>query len=271
MTRLREEDISHIPLNLNEYNKKLLKDTGKSLGGIAAYAAGTAKEIIYNLWQDIPAAVIPITCGEGIINGFSISVQRIIDFLGFSAFVTDQKDVGGLAEAVEKGAKIIFLADDNRFVAINILTGKVVDNGEATGKGYAAALDLLSGGLRDKQVLLIGAGPVGTGASGFMSTHGAKVFVYDINREQAEKLKKNLPEVEIINNFYEALSQYDLLFDASPAEGIIGKEQLGEHMMISAPGIPLGLTRECLPLVSHRLIHDALEIGVATMLFDVLT
>ncbi|MDD4238944.1 MAG: 3-methylornithyl-N6-L-lysine dehydrogenase PylD [Desulfotomaculaceae bacterium] len=271
MTRLREEDILDISDSLKEYDQKLVNQTGKSLAEIAAHAIGSSGKRIYELHRANPVGVVPITSGEGIINGFSRSVQKIIEFMGFTSFVTGLKDVGGLAEAVEKGAKVVFLADDDHFVAINMANGKVVDNGEATGKGYAAALDLMSGGLRDKEVLLIGAGPVGAGAAAFMSAHGAKIFVYDVNREQAENLLETVPGMQIVRDFYEALPQYKLILDATPAAEIIGKEYIGEDTMIAAPGIPLGLSQECLPLISDRLVHDALEIGVATMLFDVLT
>ena len=217
MTRLREEDISNISLNLKKYDNQLLSNVGKSLSEIAAYAIGSTKKEIYDSYQALPVAVIPVTCGEGIINGFSDSVQKIIEFMGFTAFVTGHKDVGGLAEAVKKGAKVIFLADDNYFVAINFFTGKVVDNGKATGKGYAAALDLMSGRLHDKKVLLIGAGAVGTGAAAFMSAQGARVFVYDVNREQAENMKKKVPGVQVVQDLYKSLPEYKLLFDATPA------------------------------------------------------
>ncbi len=271
MTRLREEDVFDISDSLQEYDQKLVDQVGKSLSGIAAHANGVSEKRICDLHQAIPVAVIPITCGEGIINGFSRSVQKIIEFMGFTSFVTGLKDVGGLAEAVEKGAKVVFLADDDHFVAINIAAGKVVDNGKATGKGYAAALDLMSGGLRDKEVLLIGAGPVGMGAAEYMSAHGARIFVYDINQEQAENLIKTVPGIQIVQDFYDSLPEYKLLFDATPAAEIIGAEYIDEDTMVAAPGIPLGLSRGCLPLIAGRLVHDALEIGVATMLFDSLS
>ncbi|KFD41417.1 FAD-dependent oxidoreductase [Peptococcaceae bacterium SCADC1_2_3] len=272
MTRLREEDVLYIAESLKEYDKQLVKNVGKSLAGIAAHAIGRTEKEIYDLHHATSVAIIPVTCGEGIINGFSGSVQKIIEHLGFTAFVTGHKDVGGLAEAVKKGAKVIFLADDDHFVAINISTGRVVvDNGEATGKGYAAALDLMSGGLREREVLLLGAGPVGTGAAAFMSGHGARVFVYDVELEKAENLKKTVPGVQIVRDFYEALPEYKLLFDATPAPEIIVKEYVREDTMISAPGIPLGLSQGCLPLMADRLIHDALEIGVAAMLFEALS
>ena len=274
MTRLRGEDILDRAENLKEYNQQLINNVGKALWEIAAHANGVAngyKQAEFNdLGQFGSVAIIPISSGQGIISGFSRTVQKIIEFLGFPAFVTGEPDVGGLAEAVEKGGKVIFLADDDHFVAINMAKGKVVDNGKATGKGYAAALDLMSGGLRDKKVLLLGAGPVGRGAAAFMSMQGAKVFVYDIDRQHAEKLTDAVPGAQIVQDFHKALPEYKLLFDATPSAEIIGKEFIREDTMIAAPGIPLGLSQECLPLLAGRLVHDMLEIGVATMLFEAL-
>jgi len=37
-----------------------------------------------------------------------------------------------------------------------------------------------------------------------------------------------------------------------------------------APVIPLGVEAACVAQLSSRLIHDPLQIGVATMMFDVL-
>ncbi len=270
MTRLREEDITSITQKLKEYDEQLFDKVGGTLAEIAAYALGKKQEDFQPSRDAVRIAVVPISCDQGIIHGFSRTVQQIIEFLGFTAFVTDSKDVGGLAEAVQKGAKVVFLADDDHFVAIHLSTGKVVDNGEATGKGYAAALDLMAGGLQGKEVLLMGAGPVGRGAATFMTTHGAQVFVYDINGEAAETLIKMLPSVQVVPYLDKALLQYRLLFEATPVADSIGTQYLTENTMISAPGIPLGVSQGGRSLISDRLIHDVLEIGVATMLFAVL-
>lgn len=45
------------------------------------------------------------------------------------------------------------LADDNRFVAISLITRKVLDNSQATGRFFAAALDLMAGGIMNREVL----------------------------------------------------------------------------------------------------------------------
>lgn len=270
MTRLREEDISSVTQKLKEYDEQLFYKTGTTLAGIAAYALDKKQEDFHSSRNAVTIAVVPISCDQGIIHGFSQTVQQIIEFMGFTAFVTASKDVGGIAEAVQRGAKVVFLADDDHFVAIHLSTGKVVDNGEATGKGYAAALALMAGGLMGKEVLLMGAGPVGIGAASFMTTHGAQVLVYDLNKESAENLRKIVPDTHAVQNLENALCQYRLLFEATPAADSIGTQYIADDTMISAPGIPLGVNKESLSLVSNRLIHDVLEIGVATMLFSVL-
>ena len=40
------------------------------------------------------------------------------------AFITVAHNVNGLAEAVDKGANLVFTADNERFIALNLATGK---------------------------------------------------------------------------------------------------------------------------------------------------
>lgn len=270
MTRLRADDICNVNAELMDYNQQLVHTVGKSLAEIAVHSLNKKLEDFAGRYDLYTVGVIPVSCGEGIISGFSLTVQKIVEFLGFRSFVTEDKDVGGLAEAVRKGANIIFLADDDNFVAINIVSGKVSDNGEATGRGYAAALDLMAGGLNKRTVLLIGAGPVGTGAATFMTGRGARVLVYDIDGDKVEKLRQALPEAEAASELNEALVQARLIIEATPAADIIDQKYIFQDTMIAAPGIPLGLNRECKNIIGGRLVHDVLEIGVASMLFAVL-
>ncbi|WP_425059603.1 hypothetical protein SCACP_01980 [Sporomusa carbonis] len=271
MTRLREEDIYDVGANLSYYDRQLIHKVGTNLAGIAAHALGKTPGDFVAIHDTALIGVIPVTCGQGIIGGFSTTVQKIIEFLGFTAFVTATNDVSGLAEAVKKGARIIFLADDNDFVAINLVNGQVSDNGEATGRGYAAALDLMSGGVQGKNVLVIGAGPVGAGAAAFMTAQGARVLVHDIDTEKVEKMRQVLPGIEVAKELHAALTECKLVVEATPAAATIDKKYIDQDILISAPGIPLGIDQESCVLVSERLIHDVLEIGVATMLFTVLS
>lgn len=272
MTRLHSQDIYYIGSSLKEYNKSLADRTGCSLGQIAAYAAGAREEDICARAARI--AVIPFTCGQGVIEGFAHTVRDIACFLGFDAFVTESSDAAGLAEALEKGAGVLMMADDQRFIAYNTATGKVSDNAVATGKGYVAALDLMTGGIKSKKILLVGAGPVGMSAAFEMAGHQARIYVYDINPAAGYELASEVflkygCHVRVEAELEPALLEHEIIFDACPARAYIEKRHITDDTFIAAPGVPLGVSEDCLPQVYLRMLHDPLQIGVATMIFDV--
>jgi pyrrolysine biosynthesis protein PylD len=269
MTRLRENDIDTVGAALPAYNETLRRLLGKSLAEVAAYSlAGKPED--FTAWRNLPVGVIPVSCGQGVISGFAHTVKEIIAFLGFRSFVTAQSDVGGLAEAVQRGAQVIFMADDDHFVAIHLGKGKVADNAEATGRGYAAALALLAGGLAGQKVLVIGAGPVGTGATVYLTGQGAQVFVFDSNPEKSAQLCRSFEKVAMADDLAAALAACRLVVEATPAADVIACQYITDNMLVAAPGVPLGLSPQGAAKLSGRLLHDVLEIGVATMLFTVL-
>lgn len=262
-----------IALTLESYNDHLVNLTGCTLREIAALASG--KGIDYLDQQTPLVAVIPMTCGQGIIGGFSESVASIIQYLGVKSFVTENSDAGGVAEGVQRGAEILFMADDDRFVAINIKTGKVSDNGEATGKGYVAGLERMCYGLENKKVLLLGAGPVGNSAALALARQGAEVTVFDIDVSASQRLRSALEKLgynlEVTTDLEDALAKHQIYFDACPAENVIESRHISMNTMIAAPGIPLGVHGlEAVQQLQDRLIHDPLQIGVATMLGEVM-
>jgi len=265
MTRLCSELLVDIDEGLDDYNMELLCKTGCTLREIASRAAGVAETEVCNASSSTPVAVVPITSGKGIIKYFAQAVQSIVSYIGFTSFVTPNYDVAGLAEGIEKGAKIIFLADDNCFIAINLSHRLVVDNAEATGRGYVTALECLVGGLRNRSVLVIGVGRVGRSAVCALKRLGAKVAVYDVDQAKAEILVKEYKVVKE-ENLAQALPRYTILLDASPAAEIIKAEHIKPDTIIAACGIPTGLSTEAYSLVKERLVHDPLQIGVATML-----
>ncbi len=268
MTRLREADIAAVGTGLAAYNETLRRCLGKDLAELAASSLGRNPEE-FAAWRSLPVGVVPVTCGQGVIGGFADAVQAIIAFLGFRAFVTVQSDVGGLAEAVRRGAQVVFLADDDHFVAIHLANGKVVDNAEATGRGYAAALAWLAAGLAGKKVLVIGAGPVGAGAAAYLTGQGAQVWIFDSNRERAVQLCRTLPGTGVADDLAAALAACRLVVEATPAADVIACQYITGNMLVAAPGVPLGISPSGITQLSGRLIHDCLEIGVATMLFTV--
>ena len=263
--RLSSEFLVDIDKGLDNYNMELLRKTGCTLREIASHAAGVAETEVCNASSSTPVAVVPITSGKGIIECFAQAVQSIVSYIGFTSFVTRNYDVAGLAEGIKRGAKIIFLADDNCFIAINLSRGLVVDNAEATGRGYVAALECLAGELRYRSVLVIGVGRVGRSAVCALKRLGAKVAVFDIDQTKAEILVREYEAVKE-ENLAEALQRHTILLDASPAAEIIQAEYIKPDTVIAACGIPLGLSNEAYSLVKDRLVHDPLQIGVATML-----
>lgn len=267
---MREEDICLVGERLPIYNQQLLRSTGKGLDGIAAYSLGKTPAEFAAACRTVTVGVVPITYGQGIITGFSETVRDIIAFLGYSTFVTTENNLGGLTEAAERGAKVIFLADDEKFIALNIASGKVCDNGEATGRGYAAALELMAGGVQGNMVMVIGAGPVGCGAACYLAARGAEVFAHDHDEAKIGVLRQLIPTLQVVAPDKD-LPFCNLVIEATPAENTITKQYITADTCVAAPGIPLGLNQDCRALLADKLIHDVLEIGVATMLYSVLT
>jgi pyrrolysine biosynthesis protein PylD len=267
MTRLSGEIVAPIISELDLYDRELNKKTGKNLRQIAAESVGVAEDEIDKPESSILTAVIPVTADGGIIEGFADTVRAIISHIGFDSFVTKQKDVSGLAEGVEKGAEVVFLSDDSRFIAINLKERFVADNAESTGRGFATALKLMVKDLTGHKVLVIGAGKVGRSAILRLKEYKAAVAVYDIELSKAE----NAAEVcgaTIEKDLNKAFRNYRLIFDASPAKAVLKTVYITPSTMIAACGIPLILDAEAYKLVKERLIHDPLQIGVATMLLS---
>jgi pyrrolysine biosynthesis protein PylD len=187
--------------------------------------------------------------------------------IGFNAFVTGAADVAGIAEAVEKGAQVVMMADDHRFVALNLKHGRVVDNAETTGKGFAAGLDLMAGGLKGRKVLVIGCGPVGQSAALAAVNRGAVVSVFDIDRQCSRRLAKKLG-VTVEQSLEKTLRRHQLVVEATNAANVIDETAITPGTYIAAPGMPLGLTPAAVQKISHRLLHDPLQTGTAVMVVD---
>jgi len=270
MTRLRSTDIAGISARLSEYDEELLAKTGRTLTGLACYAVGLGEEEIAAVMANVRIGVVPIGWGLGLIGGFSETTRDILKHIGFQAFITDGSNVSGLAEALEKRADIIFLSDDDHFVALNVECRRVVDNAEATGKGFAAGLNLMSGGLQGQETLVIGCGPVGTSAAMTLADYGALISVYDIEPSRSRQLARALDrkqniKIRIESDLCRALSKHRFWVEATNSADIIRAKDLSPTTYIAAPGMPLGLNPAARKKVSQRLLHDPLQIGVATM------
>lgn len=265
MTRLSSVQVKDIDeASLRLYDDELKKKIGLTLFQVGCRASGVSEKRVSPILNSCRIGVIPISAGKGVIEGFVEAVSKIISHIGFTCFFTERRDVAGIKEACQKGAKVIFMADDECFIALNLSQCQVVDNSEATARGYVAALESMVAGLKEKEVLVIGAGRVGRNALISLKERRAKPGVYDINIEKAEECAHALG-VRLEKDLKKALKKYWILLDASPALSLIRKEDLKDWTAIAACGIPLGITPKAYSFLRHRIIHDPLQIGVATM------
>ena len=270
MTRLREDDIDPIPGQLDAYDARLKRMTGASLRQIACRGAGVEEALILDVVDRVRIAAVPVTSGLGVIRGFSGTVAAILSHLGFDAFVTEGRDVAGIAEGIERGADLLMLADDHRFVAINPARGQVVDNSRATAKGFVAGLELMKGGLEGQWVLVLGCGPVGVAATKALIHRGASVSLCDIDQARSlavlREVRQDAPDrVRLEEVPQTALKRHDLVFEATNVGNFIEPSHLSSLALVAAAGMPCALTPEAMAESRDRILHDALEIGTATM------
>lgn len=259
MTRLTSDVIKGIPETISSLDAALERVVGANLRHLACDAAGIRAEDI--CLESYTAAVVPVTSGKGVITGFSQSVAAAVREIGMHAFVTENRDVTGMAEAYSSGADIIFMADDERFIALNTRARMFTDNIRSTAKGYVAALKSVAGSLTGRTVLVLGAGRVGTAATEYLLEEGADVEVADIVEDKAKLLEKKHGSVKARRSVEDAIRDNMLILNASP--GRISGDLIREGSIISSPGVPYAFDRE--GEAKATIIHDVLSLGVAVM------
>ena len=269
MTRLVENDICNILDQLECHDQELRQKTGGGLLDIAAFAAGVSKQTVETAKDRQRIGIVPITSGQGLIPRFSETIRGILRFLGVSAFVTRETDVAGMAEAAAAGATSVFMADDATCSLIDLRTGRVSDNSLCTGRGFAAALAMRAGSLQGRVVGVLGAGPVGFGAVRALTDFGAEVVIYDCNAEKLERFY-GMPHVCCAGTAQEALQAGEFYFEATTSRNTICLSDFSASTLVAAPGVPLGVETQAMERYGDRVLHDALEIGVAAMVVNIL-
>jgi pyrrolysine biosynthesis protein PylD len=191
-------------------------------------------------------------------------VAAILQHLGCDGLMTEGVDMRGIQEATQMGAEVLFLADDTRFVALNVRRARCIDNDLATADGYAVALAAAAGGLRGRAVLLLGLGPIGRAAARRLLEGGADVRVVETDAARLQAALTDAPGLHPVS-LVEGLEHCDLILDATPAPGIIHGGDIGSSTIAAVPGIPSGFTTAAQAALGVRHIHDPLAIGVAVM------
>jgi len=270
MTRLISQDIENICAQLDKFDSTLKEKTGHTLFDAACHAAGICKRPSKGLISSLKVGIVPVTCGQGIIEGFTKAVKGILTHIGFDAFVTQNPDASGVAESFENRADILMMADDRLFFALAPRSYYVIDNAIATGKGFAAELDLMAGGLKGNKVLILGCGSVGQSAAEALIHFGARVSAYDVNQKKCVNLAGRILRSDNVNikverSLSHALTNHRFVIEATNAPNIIDEKYLDPETFIAAPGMPLGITANAYRKAENRILHDPLQTGVATM------
>ena len=270
MARLKIENIDGIISGLDGNDEELVKKTGCNLRGVVCHALGIADDALQAAMAPVKIAVVPQESDQAADQGLSKAIAEIVRHIGFKAFITGESNIAGIAEAAENGAGVIMMGDDRRFVALNIKTGRLVDNSVATAKGYVAGLDLMAGGLKGKKVFITGCGTVGWNAALTALNRGAEVSTFDIDFKRTGKLAGDMKEltgrgVSLAVSLKSGLWNHQLIMETTNAAEIIEEESIKPGAYIAAPGLPLGLTPAAIEKVSDKLLHDQMQIGVAVM------
>ncbi len=267
MTRLRSGDVAAIPAALPRLETRLRAATGEDYLGLAAGAAGKTRQAVMDRLHSL-AAVVPMSSGQGIIEGFAGAVTAVLQHMGFRASRT-RADVAGFGQAMQRGADLVFAADDHTFLAFDMRRRSVVDNAPATALGFVEALSraaqMRGRSLHGSRVLLIGLGRVGTWAGRLLEQRGARLWVHDRDLGRVRRFVGRGHGRQAAEGIEAALQAVDFVFDASPARELIHASHVRPETLIAAPGVPHGLTAAAVEAIGDRWIHDILPLGVAVM------
>lgn len=260
MTRLITDWLKEPEESFKKYDEKLKKLIGMDIPALAYHAAGLPP-VPTDVIKVNKTAVVRFSTGEGVIGSFAESVATVVRHMGADVFIPEECDVTGIYEALSGGAEILFMADDERFIAVNVKTGSIAENDHATALGYVSGLSVMAGGLAGKEVLQLGYGRVGKIALDLLINDGARVKIFDLDRAKTARLDNE--KVLVLSEPPLPLS--GLILDLTNEGGWLGMKDIADDAKISAPGVPLSLDDEAYCVYQDRVLHDPLQLGTAVM------
>jgi 3-methylornithyl-N6-L-lysine dehydrogenase len=269
VTRLTEEDVRSLTADLLAFETGLQEVTGLTLRGLAERVVADDARLRdaqpgVVRFDALPVGAVPVTTGEGVIPGFCECLVVILRHLGCQAEATSLPDVRGLQQAADRGDGVVFIADDRRFIALNIRTGACVDDDPATADGYVTALAAAADGLEGREVLLLGLGPVGRFAGKRLAAMSARLLVTEPDPSRVDLARAEGLDFERAD-LSAGLARCDLLFDATPAADLVDVRHLRDGLIAAVPGVPSAFTPAAQVALGARHIHEPLAVGVAVM------
>jgi pyrrolysine biosynthesis protein PylD len=278
MTRLIPEWLTTSQADIHHWSLRVKAITGMSVKALARSAAASWRFSDHRTTNRSQVSrptfpggtvtprcgVLRITSGQGTIPGFSETVADLLSYLGATVFLLKASDVEGLYQGLRQDADILFLADDDRYLALNVKNGGYGENDVATAYGFTAALHAMAGDLADRDVLLLGCGRVGAHALNALKKRGARVFLYDRDIARAKALAG---EAHGVLHDKAEIRAFPLIFDTTDEGSWLHPGDLHEDVLIAAPGLPLSLDTEYAIITGNRVFHDPLQTGTVVMLY----
>ena len=273
MTRLKTEWVDYMVGGMDEYNKSLKEKTGFDLAGLVRSTYGISDEAYDKFAKSLLVAAVPVTQGEGIIGSFSDAVAAIIKSMGFNAFVTEETDVDGIYSAVLRDAGVIFMADDDRYLAFSRDNGSFGDNNYSTALGYIMVLRAMMRkeglDISKEKLLVMGYGIVGEEAADILSKHDIDFDMYDKDPGARESFKSLGLNGRVLESEKE-IKNYSFILDFTNEGGWLRDDLLGERVLYASPGVPLPLDEKAKARLQNTAVYDNLEIGTAMMLGEII-
>lgn len=267
MTRLVTEWIRELEDTAADRDEELKALTGTGYIRLASLVSGVSEDVLAEASREYKVAVVPVTSGLGEIETFPQSVAAITSAMGFDTFVTEGTDVNGFYEAKCSGADIVYMADDDRYIAVNMRNGNIGENDISTGRGYAELM-LQFAAARNKKpetgnTVVLGFGRIGKIMAGYLKEKGIIPAVYDKDKSKKESvLKQGFKWADSIAE----IREYLYILDGTSEGSWLSTAVLSDDVLISAPGIPLSLDDDGKQMLEGRYLHDMLETGTAVML-----
>ena len=273
MTRLKSEWIDYMLEGMNTYNENLRARTGFDLKGLVMDTFGIPQERFDRLGSSLLVAAVPVTQGEGIIGSFSESVAAIVKSMGFRTYVPEETDVDGIYSSILMDADIIYMADDNRYLAFSRDNGSFGENNYSTALGFImvmrAMMKRAGTDISNEKLLVIGNGLVGEEAVQILLNHGIDFDMYDKDPKAVEAFKE-LETGKYVLGSADEIKNYKYILDFTNEGEWLRDEMLGEDVIYASPGVPLSLDEKASDRLQNTAVYDNLEIGTAMMLGEIL-
>ena len=160
--------------------------------------------------------VVPMACRENNLNNLINVLKKLDNFFGALITMPHKEEIVSILQKKKKMVQSTNTCNILKIDNKNNLIGDMTDV-----KGFDSSIKALDLDIKNKVILLIGAGGIGTSLSHYFLNEGAKkVRIHDVNKQKSEQLCNSIRNINSRFNYkiwnYKRNS-FDFLINASPA------------------------------------------------------